>query len=55
MWCENTSAKYLSSNPRFHTRTEHTEVGYHFVRENVLEIDFILTGDYVANDFTKTL
>jgi hypothetical protein len=52
-------AKYLSSNPVFHARTKHTEVDFHFVRERVLsnqlQIDFVPTGDQVADGFTKAL
>jgi hypothetical protein len=59
LWCDNLGAKYLSSNPVFHTRTKHIEVDYHFVRErvmrNLLQIDFVPTGDQVADGFTKPI
>ena len=59
LWCDNLGAKYLSSNPVFHARTKHIEVDYHFVRERVLEklleIDYIPSGDQVADGFTKAL
>jgi hypothetical protein len=59
LWCDNLGAKYLSSNPVFHARTKHIEVDYHFVRERVmkilLQIDFIPTGDQVADGFTKAI
>ncbi len=59
LWCDNLGAKYLSANPVFHARTKHIEVDYHFVRERVsrklLEIDFVPTGDQVADGFTKAL
>ena len=59
LWCDNLGAKYLSSNPVFHGRTKHIEVDYHFVRERVarklLQIDFIPSGDQVADGFTKPL
>ena len=59
LWCDNLGAKYLSSNPVFHARTKHIEVDYHFVRErvmrNLLHIDFVPTGDQVADGFTKPI
>ena len=59
LWCDNMGAKYLSSNPVFHARTKHIEVDFHFVRERVvkklLEIDYIPTGDQIADGFTKAL
>jgi len=59
LWCDNMGAKYLSSNPVFHARTKHIEVDFHFVRERVLkkllEIDYVPTGDQIADGFTKAL
>jgi hypothetical protein len=57
LWCDNMEAKYLSANPVFHARTKHIEVDYHFVKERVtrglLQIDFVPTGDQVADGFTR--
>jgi hypothetical protein len=59
MWCDNTSAIALASNPVFHSRTKHIEVDYHFVRERVvrgdLHLQFISTDDQLADLFTKPL
>jgi hypothetical protein len=59
LWCDNLCAKYLSANPVFHARTKHIEMDYHFVRERVskklLEIEYIASGDQVADGFTKSL
>jgi transposase InsO family protein len=59
VWCDNTSAISLASNPVFHARTKHVEVDYHFVRERVvrgdLNVQFIPTVDQLADLLTKAL
>jgi histone deacetylase 1/2 len=59
LWCDNIGATYLSQNPIFHARTKHIEINFHFVRERVaqklLDIQFIPSGDQLANGFTKPL
>ena len=59
LWCGNIAATYPSANLVFHTRTEHIEVDFHFIRERVarklLDIRFIPRGDQLADDFTKPL
>jgi 23S rRNA G2069 N7-methylase RlmK/C1962 C5-methylase RlmI len=52
-------AKYLASNPVFHSCMKHIEVDYHFVRDQIsrrlLDVRFISTQDQVADGFTKAL
>jgi hypothetical protein len=59
LWSDNLGAKYLSANHVFHARTKHIEVDYHFVQERVsqklLDIDFVSSGDQIADRFTKAL
>jgi hypothetical protein len=59
LWCDNTSAISLASNPVFHARTKHVEIDYHFVREKVvrgdLSVQFISTTDQLADLLTKAL
>uniref|UniRef100_A0A2N9E5R8 Integrase catalytic domain-containing protein n=1 Tax=Fagus sylvatica TaxID=28930 RepID=A0A2N9E5R8_FAGSY len=59
IWCDNTSAISLASNPVFHARTKHVEVDYHFVQERVvrgdLKVQFIPTVDQLADLLTKAL
>jgi hypothetical protein len=59
LWCDNLGATYLSANPRFHGRTKHIEVDFHFVRERVankeLQIRFLFTQDQLADGLTTPL
>jgi hypothetical protein len=49
----------MTVNPRFHGRTKHIEVNFHFVREHVayrqLDVRFISSADQLADAFTKSL
>jgi hypothetical protein len=54
LWCDNMGAKYLASNPIFHGRTKHVEVGDH-VSQKLLQVRFISTNDQVADGFTKAI
>jgi hypothetical protein len=53
------SAKYLASNPVFHSRMKHVEVDYHFVRDRVVkklpDVRFISSYDHIFYGFTKAL
>jgi hypothetical protein len=59
LWCDNMEAKYLTANLVFHGHVKHIEIDYHFLRERVmkglLQIDFVPSGDQVANGFMKAL
>jgi hypothetical protein len=59
LWCNNLGATYMTSNPQFHGRTKHIEVGFHFVCERVvrhqLDVRFISSVDQLADGFTKSL
>ena len=56
---DNQGAIQLSRNPKFHNRTKHTDVCYHFVRERVtsneIVVDYCPTQDMVADIMTKGL
>jgi hypothetical protein len=59
LWCDNIGAKYLTSNHVFHSRVKHVEIDYYFVRERIAKgllcIDYVPSGDQVADRFTKAL
>ena len=56
---DNQGAIQLSRNPKFHNRTKHIDVCYHFVRERVtlneIVVDYCPTQDMVADIMTKGL
>ena len=55
----NQGAIQLSRNPKFHNRTKHIDVCYHFVRERVasneIVVDYCPTQDMMADIMTKGL
>lgn len=57
--CDNLSAVCLTANPRFHKKTKHFDVDYHYVRERValkaLEVKHIPASLQLADIFTKSL
>jgi hypothetical protein len=59
IWCDNSGALALATNPVSHARTKHIEVDVHFIWEKVLNIDiqlrYLSTLDQVADLFTKCL
>ena len=57
--CDNQGVIALAKDNKFHTRTKHIDVRYHFIREVVedgkVAVQYILTRDNVSNIFTKPL
>ena len=56
---DNQGAIELSKNPRFHNRTKHIDVAYHFVREKVgdksINVNYCSTDKMLADVMTKSL
>ena len=59
IYCDNTSAIAITNNPLMHSRTKHTDIRYHFIRDHVskedVELHFISTDQQLADLFTKPL
>ena len=59
IWCDNTSAAALASNPVHHARTKHIEIDAHFVRDQVLSksltVQYVPTEYQIADCLTKPL
>ena len=56
---DNQGAVALSKNPRYHARTKHVDIKYHFVRDKFENGEIILTycytNDMIADMLTKAL
>lgn len=57
--CDNISSIELIKNPKFHQRTKHIDVRYHFIRQQQeareIDIQHIPTENQLADPFTKAL
>ena len=57
--CDNQGVIALAKDNKFHTRTKHIDVHYHFIHEAVEDgkvmVQYILTGDNISDIFTKPL
>lgn len=59
LYCDNKSVEALASNPKYHTRTKHIELGLHFVKEHIpqkeLIVEHISNFNQLADILTKPL
>jgi hypothetical protein len=59
LYIDSKSALALAKNPMLHDRSKHIDIRFHYIRDcinnGILEIDFIRTGDQLADLLTKPL
>ena len=59
LYCDNTSAINLTKNPIQHSKTKHSEIMHHFIRDHIqkgdIEIKFVKTENQLADLFSKPL
>jgi hypothetical protein len=59
VYCDNQDAVALATNNKFHTRTKHIDLWYHYVqslvRSGLLNLQYCPTEDNIADRFTKVL
>lgn len=59
IYADNQSAMALARNPRFHNRSKHIDVHYHYIRECIdvghVVLEHVGTGEMIADMLTKGL
>ena len=59
LYSDNQSAIALAKDDRFHTRTKHIDIRFHFIRyaisDRKIQLEYCPTEDMVADIFTKAL
>ncbi|KAI5438952.1 hypothetical protein KIW84_024615 [Lathyrus oleraceus] len=59
LYCDNLSAINISKNPIQHSRTNHTDIRHHFIRElveeKIIALEHVTTEMQLADIFTKAL
>jgi hypothetical protein len=59
IYCDNTTAVAMVKDPKYHGKTKHIKMRYHYIRKAIIEHDLILkhisTNSMVAYPLTKPL
>jgi hypothetical protein len=59
LYCDNMSAIDVAKNDRYHARTKHIDIRYHFIRDiinkRLIDLRYCPTEDMAADIFTKAL
>ncbi|KAL0290493.1 UNVERIFIED_CONTAM: Retrovirus-related Pol polyprotein from transposon TNT 1-94 [Sesamum radiatum] len=59
IYCDNTTTIAYAKDPKYHGRTKHIDIRYHFIRDSIAQGEVVLrhipTNDMIADPFTKLL
>ena len=59
IYCDNTAAIVVAKDPKYHGKTKHIKMRYHYIREAIIEQDVILKhisiNSMVADPLTKPI
>ena len=59
MYCNNMATLVYAKDPKYHGKTKHIQIIYHFVRDMITQNEVVLrhipTSKMVADLFTKTI
>jgi hypothetical protein len=59
IYCDNTTVVAMVKDPKYHGKTKHIKMRYHYIREAFIEHDMILkhisTNSIVADPLTKPI
>ena len=59
LYCVSMAALAYAKDPKYHRKTKHIQIIYHFVREMITQYEVVLkhipTNEMIANSFTKPI
>ncbi|KAL0301630.1 UNVERIFIED_CONTAM: hypothetical protein Sradi_6439800 [Sesamum radiatum] len=59
IYCDNTTTIAYKKDPKYHGRTEHIDIRYHFIRDSIASGEVVLrhisTNDMIVDPFTNLL
>ena len=59
LYCDNMATMAYAMHPKYHGKTKHIQIRYHFIRDMIMENEVVLkhisTNEMVADSFTKPI